>query len=162
MCGWDNRAEWAGYKMAASGAVGAAKLPCDDFMAFQEVLRKLRRVDDNIISSLNTTLPTESFAAHCDAPALCKKLYEQLQAAYGERETAIKGCLQQSKETLDELQELRAAKSDDPATLRRLRNTQSTIRLLRNELNVEEVVKDRSLKVFHERCRLFYNPPTSL
>ncbi|KAL3204448.1 hypothetical protein MRX96_011461, partial [Rhipicephalus microplus] len=33
------------------------------------------------------------------------------------------------------------------------------IRLLRNELNVEEVVKDRSFKAFHDRCRLFYSPP---
>uniref|UniRef100_A0A023FTD7 Protein MIX23 n=1 Tax=Amblyomma parvum TaxID=251391 RepID=A0A023FTD7_AMBPA len=145
--------------MAASASPGETAAPCDDFMAFQEVLRKLRRVDDNIISSLNTTLPTESFSAECDPPALCKKLYEQLLAAYAQRDKAIKGCLQQSKEKLDHLQELRAAKGDDPTTLRQLRKEQSQIRLLRNELNVEEVVKDRSLKVFHERCRLFYSPP---
>ncbi|XP_050026438.1 protein MIX23 [Dermacentor andersoni] len=145
--------------MAASASPGETVIPCDDFMAFQEVLRKFRRIDDNIISSLNTTLPTESFAAECDPTGLCKKLYQELLNAYAQRDKAIKGCLQQSKDKLDHLQELRAAKGDEPATLRQLRKEQSKIRMLRNELNVEEVVKDRSLKVFHERCRLFYSPP---
>ncbi|KAH6927268.1 hypothetical protein HPB50_001229 [Hyalomma asiaticum] len=133
--------------MATSAAAGESAVPCDDFMAFQEVLRKFRRVDDNIISSLNTTLPTESFAAECDPSALCKKLYIELLDAYAQRDKAIKGCLQQSKDKLDHLQQERAAKGDDPATLRQLRKEQAKIRLLRNELNVEEVVKDRSLKV---------------
>ncbi|KAH7947067.1 hypothetical protein HPB52_007498 [Rhipicephalus sanguineus] len=147
--------------MAASASAGESAVPCDDFMAFQEVLRKFRRVDDTIIYSLNTTLPTESFAAECDPSALCQKLYKELLNAYSQRDKAIKGCLQQSKDKLDHLQELRAAKGDDQATLRELRKEQSKtgllvnvrfscafqIRLLRNELNVEEVVKDRSLKV---------------
>ncbi|KAL1435990.1 hypothetical protein MTO96_010749 [Rhipicephalus appendiculatus] len=145
--------------MAASASAGESAVPCDDFMAFQEVLRKFRRVDDTIIYSLNTTLPTESFAAECDPSAVCQKLYKELLNAYAQRDKAIKGCLQQSKDKLDHLQELRAAKGDDPATLKELRKEQSKIRLLRNELNVEEVVKDRSLKAFHDRCRLFYSPP---
>ncbi|KAL3204447.1 hypothetical protein MRX96_011461 [Rhipicephalus microplus] len=40
--------------MAASSSAGESAVPCDDFMAFQEVLRKFRRVDDTIIYSLNT------------------------------------------------------------------------------------------------------------
>ncbi|KAL3204449.1 hypothetical protein MRX96_011461 [Rhipicephalus microplus] len=125
--------------MAASSSAGESAVPCDDFMAFQEVLRKFRRVDDTIIYSLNT-----GFANR----VICRR-----------RDKAIKGCLQQSKDKLDHLQELRAAKGDDPATLKELRKEQSKIRLLRNELNVEEVVKDRSFKAFHDRCRLFYSPP---
>uniref|UniRef100_A0A4W5LC86 Uncharacterized protein n=1 Tax=Hucho hucho TaxID=62062 RepID=A0A4W5LC86_9TELE len=34
------------------------------------------------------------------------------------------------------------------------------LKLMRSELNVEEVVNDRSLKVFSERCRTHYTPPT--
>ncbi|XP_023225921.1 coiled-coil domain-containing protein 58-like [Centruroides sculpturatus] len=83
---------------------------CDDFLAFQEILKKMRRIDDNIIHALNTTIPTDSFTAKASVTDQCKDLYEQL-------------------------------------------------RLMQNELNVEEVVKDRSLKVFYERCRSFYKPP---
>uniref|UniRef100_A0A3P8WJ17 Protein MIX23 n=1 Tax=Cynoglossus semilaevis TaxID=244447 RepID=A0A3P8WJ17_CYNSE len=33
------------------------------------------------------------------------------------------------------------------------------LKLMQSELNVEEVVNDRSLKVFNERCRIHYTPP---
>jgi len=36
------------------------------------------------------------------------------------------------------------------------------LRLLQSEINVEEVVKDRSLKVFYERCRSAYKPPENI
>ncbi|KAM7308847.1 protein MIX23 [Ixodes scapularis] len=175
-------------KMAASGTADHATVaPCDDFMAFQvkssstccpighacpscarwtrdrlvlqEVIKKLRRVDDHIIHTLNTTLPTESFAKHHDAPTLCKDLYEQLRRAYAQRDDAIKQCLQQSKDKLNRLQQQRSSQDDDPDIRRKLRKEQSTLRLLQGELNVEEVVRQRSLKVYQERCRLFYVPP---
>ncbi|KAJ7317904.1 hypothetical protein JRQ81_004066 [Phrynocephalus forsythii] len=34
-----------------------------------------------------------------------------------------------------------------------------TLKLMKSELNVEEVVNDRSLKIFNERCRTHYKPP---
>lgn len=138
----------------------AAALPCDDFMAFQEVLRKLRRVDDNIIHALNTTLPTESFGNQRSAPVMCKELHGQLQQVYSQRDAAIKACLQQSKQKLGQLQQQqRAAQGEHPEIVRRIRKEQTTLKLLQSELNVEEVVRERSLKVFHERCRLYYIPP---
>uniref|UniRef100_A0A8C5BCK2 Mitochondrial matrix import factor 23 n=1 Tax=Gadus morhua TaxID=8049 RepID=A0A8C5BCK2_GADMO len=33
------------------------------------------------------------------------------------------------------------------------------LKLMQSELNVEEVINDRSLKVFNERCRTHYTPP---
>uniref|UniRef100_A0A671DVX5 Protein MIX23 n=1 Tax=Rhinolophus ferrumequinum TaxID=59479 RepID=A0A671DVX5_RHIFE len=33
------------------------------------------------------------------------------------------------------------------------------LKWMQSELNVEEVVKDRSLKVFNERCRIHFKPP---
>uniref|UniRef100_A0A8B9H350 Protein MIX23 n=1 Tax=Astyanax mexicanus TaxID=7994 RepID=A0A8B9H350_ASTMX len=33
------------------------------------------------------------------------------------------------------------------------------LKLMSSELNVEEVVKDRTLKVFVERCRIHFTPP---
>ncbi|XP_074803930.1 protein MIX23 isoform X3 [Natator depressus] len=35
------------------------------------------------------------------------------------------------------------------------------LKLMQSELNVEEVVNDRSWKVFNERCRIHYKPPKS-
>jgi len=47
------------------------------------------------------------------------------------------------------LKEERQLSNDDhnPNLIKALRKQQTTLRLMQNELNVEEVVKDRSLKV---------------
>ncbi|XP_064473317.1 protein MIX23-like [Ornithodoros turicata] len=132
---------------------------CEDFLAFQEILKKLRKVDDNIVYALNTTIPTESFAPN--GPGMCRDLYEKLLASYSQREKAIKQCLQFSSDRVHNLKEERSKDPDNLDVLKRLRKEQTQLRLMQNELNVEEVVKDRSFKIFHERCRLFYNPPSA-
>ncbi|CAL4064030.1 unnamed protein product, partial [Meganyctiphanes norvegica] len=43
----------------------------------------------------------------------------------------------------------------------RLRSQRCDIRELQNECTIEEIVRDRSLKVFDERCKVFYKPPKS-
>uniref|UniRef100_A0A8C5Z2H4 Protein MIX23 n=1 Tax=Marmota marmota marmota TaxID=9994 RepID=A0A8C5Z2H4_MARMA len=36
---------------------------------------------------------------------------------------------------------------------------QELLKWMQSELNVEEVVNDRSWKVFNERCRIHFKPP---
>jgi hypothetical protein len=47
------------------------------------------------------------------------------------------------------LKDERTLNDSDLDVLKALRKEQSRLRLMQNELNVEEVVKDRSLKVFN-------------
>jgi len=132
---------------------------CEDFLAFQDVLKKTRKIDDNIVHLLNTTIPTDSFTnKSSDAGNQCKQLYEQIQSSYKQRESSIKTCISVVSDSVKHLKEERQQNGDDVDVLKKLRKEQTKLRLMQNELNVEEVVKDRTLKVFHERCRLFYKP----
>ncbi|KAK1885387.1 Coiled-coil domain containing protein 58 [Dissostichus eleginoides] len=140
-------------------AAPARTLNCEDFSMFQEVLRVMRNIDDRIVHSLNTTVPTVSFSGKVDASETCKQLYETMMEAHLTRDKAIKSCIAQTSEVMGHLREERAKDSDNMTLLRQLRKEQTKLKLMQSELNVEEVVNDRSLKVFSERCRIHYTPP---
>uniref|UniRef100_A0A803K7E1 Protein MIX23 n=2 Tax=Xenopus tropicalis TaxID=8364 RepID=A0A803K7E1_XENTR len=124
-----------------------------------EILRVMRTIDDRIVHELNTTVPTVSFAGKIDAGQTCKQLYQSLQDAHSSRDKAIKRCIAQTSTAVNNLQAERLKDSDNLALIKLLRKEQSKLKFLKSELNVEEVVNDRSLKVFNERCRLHYKPP---
>lgn len=48
------------------------------FFFCQEVLKAMRTIDDRIVHSLNTTVPTVSFSGKVDATQTCKQLYESV------------------------------------------------------------------------------------
>ncbi|XP_073524779.1 protein MIX23 isoform X2 [Phyllobates terribilis] len=125
----------------------------------EEILRVMRTIDDRIVHELNTTVPTVSFAGKIDASQTCRQLYESLLAAHRSRENTIKSCISQTSITVNSFQEERKRNPDNLAVMRQLRKEQTKLKLLQSELNVEEVVNDRSWKVFSERCRLHYKPP---
>ncbi|XP_073433117.1 protein MIX23 isoform X2 [Dendrobates tinctorius] len=125
----------------------------------EEILRVMRTIDDRIVHELNTTVPTVSFAGKIDASQTCRQLYESLLAAHRSRERTIKSCISQTSITVNSFQEERKRNPDNLAVMRQLRKEQTKLKLLQSELNVEEVVNDRSWKVFSERCRLHYKPP---
>ncbi|XP_032621243.1 protein MIX23 isoform X5 [Chelonoidis abingdonii] len=132
---------------------------CEDFAEFQELLRVMRTIDDRIVHELNTTLPTASFAGKVDANQTCKELYQSLREAHASREKIIKNCIAQTSNVVKILREEREKAQDDVALLKQLRQEQTKLKLMQSELNVEEVVNDRSWKVFNERCRIHYKPP---
>lgn len=132
---------------------------CDDFLAFQEQLKKHRLVDDRIMNTLNSSLPTISFPA--DRTAKCADLYQQLSKEYDKREKAIKSCVGVLSQKVNALRKEREENMDDFDLMRKLRKEQTKLRMMQQELSVEEVVKDTSLKAYHERCRQYYKPPTS-
>ncbi|XP_044856793.1 protein MIX23 isoform X2 [Mauremys mutica] len=125
----------------------------------QELLRVMRTIDDRIVHELNTTLPTASFAGKVDANQTCKELYQSLREAHASREKIIKSCIAQTSNVVKTLREEREKAQDDVALLKQLRQEQTKLKLMQSELNVEEVVNDRSWKVFNERCRIHYKPP---
>ncbi|XP_034717634.1 coiled-coil domain-containing protein 58 isoform X2 [Etheostoma cragini] len=119
----------------------------------------MRAIDDRIVHSLNTTVPTVSFSGKVDATQTCKQLYESMMEAHLTRDKAIKSCIAQTSEVVGQLREERAKDSENLALLKQLRKEQTKLKLMQSELNVEEVVNDRSLKIFSERCRIHYIPP---
>ncbi|KFP59318.1 Coiled-coil domain-containing protein 58, partial [Cariama cristata] len=127
----------------------------------KELLRVMRTIDDRIVHELNTTIPTASFVGKIDAGQTCKELYQSLMDAHTSRERIIKNCIAQTSSVVKTLREEREKAQDDVALLKQLRKEQTKLKLMQSELNVEEVVNDRSWKVFNERCRIHYKPPKS-
>ncbi|KAJ8375543.1 hypothetical protein SKAU_G00061230 [Synaphobranchus kaupii] len=140
-------------------AAPSGTLNCEDFSMFQEVLKLMRTIDDRIVHALNTTVPTASFKGKVDATQTCKELYKSLIEAHSSRDIAIKTCIAQTSGVVSQLSEERARDSDNLSLIKQLRKAQTKLKLMQSELNVEEVVNDRTLKVFSERCRIHYTPP---
>lgn len=130
-------------------------MECSDFSEFQETLKNMRRVDDIIINTLNSVIPTDSF--NPDAAKACQDLHNQLVEGNRNRKTAITRCINVSAERLKQLREQRGTdESLKPKNL--LRAEQTKLRMLQVELSVEDLVEERSSKVFQERCRRYYKP----
>jgi len=118
---------------------------CSDFMQFQKALKMSRVIDDKIIYALNTSIPTASIREkhHIDSGEKCTALQQELFDAYETRDNAIKKCINFVAEEVSE------AKEKNDGTLR---GKQGTLRLLRSELSVEEIIRQRSLTIFKEKC----------
>lgn len=137
------------------------QLPCREFSEFKEALQLMRADDDKIIYKLNTSLPTTSFAGQISAAEHCKGLYEQLQSLYKSRSSAIQRCVDETSERVVSINAQRDREGETPAIVKELRKEQTKLRLMKSELGVEEVVRERSMKVFRERCWKSYKPPNS-
>uniref|UniRef100_A0ABK9NGL0 Protein MIX23 n=1 Tax=Glossina morsitans morsitans TaxID=37546 RepID=A0ABK9NGL0_GLOMM len=135
---------------------------CNDFMGFQEALKKMRDIDDKIIYALNTSLPTESFKGQVDSEKTCRDLYGHLQTGHKKREEAIRNCILVSAETLKSLREKRDTNPNDIEADKKFKSEQRKLRVLQSELNVEDIVKERSYKAFNERCRIFFQAGPSV
>jgi len=131
----------------------AAIMECGDFTEFQDALKSMRKVDDIIVNTLNTVVPTDSF--HTDATKSCKELQSQINDGNEKREKAIKKCITISAERVRKLREEREANTNDIQLSKNLRAEQTKLRMLQVELSVEELVRQRTTKVFNERCRKY-------
>ncbi|KAM7390448.1 hypothetical protein PAMA_008552 [Pampus argenteus] len=102
-------------------------LSCEDFSMFQEVLKVMRTIDDRIVHALNTTVPTVSFSGKVDATQTCKQLYESMMEAHLNRDKAIKSCIAQTSEVVEELRGERAKDSENLALIKQLRKEQTKV-----------------------------------
>ncbi|XP_074662311.1 protein MIX23-like [Tubulanus polymorphus] len=147
--------------MASPGSGNSVEgLICEDFQEFQETLKKMRLIDDRLTQALNTTIPTDSFRGKVDATATCKGLHEEMMNSYNRRETMIKKCIREVNSKVMGLRAERDKNPDDLETMKNLRRHQTSVRLMQGELIVEDVIKERSLRLFYERCRAHYKPAT--
>lgn len=65
----------------------------------------MRDMDDKIIYSLNTSIPTESFKSQLNPEQNCKELYNKLQTGHSSRVEAIKDCILVSADQVKKLRE---------------------------------------------------------
>ncbi|XP_045765503.1 protein MIX23 [Maniola jurtina] len=131
---------------------------CPDFLEFQDVLKKMRVLDDKIVYTLNTSLPTESFKSKIDPTLVCQDLFHQIEKGHSERENVIKNCIMSTAESVKKLKAAKESTPDDIDVLRNLKSEQRKLRLLQTELSVEEVIKEKTTKLFKEKCRTYYKP----
>lgn len=115
-------------------------------------------MDDKIIYLLNTILPTDSFRGQVDPTNQCKDLFQQIQTGHSQREIAIKKCLDISREKVKNLLSQKVDGNDDITLLKKISKEQKTLHLLQSELSVEEVVKNRTISAYNEKCRSYYKP----
>ncbi|XP_014294806.1 protein MIX23 [Halyomorpha halys] len=132
-------------------------MECADFLEFQDTLKKMRDLDDKIVYALNVNIPTPSFRGEIDLSQNCKQLYDELQSNYDKRELSIKKCINVTSDKINELKQKKES-GDDLTINKVLSKEQNKLRMLKNELFVEEIVKDRSLKIYQERCREYFKP----
>ncbi|XP_014367609.2 protein MIX23 [Papilio machaon] len=134
---------------------------CPDFLEFQDILKKMRVLDDKIVYTLNTSIPTESFKTKVNATEACQELYHQIQKGHEERESVIKKCIVTTADSVKKLLSAKETNPDDFETLKNLKAEQRKLRLLQTELSVEEVIKEKTSKLFTEKCRSYYKPNDS-
>ncbi|XP_041353943.1 protein MIX23-like [Gigantopelta aegis] len=147
--------------MSAPSNDGQVVVSCEDFMLFQNSLKKWRLIDDRLIYALNTSLPTKSFSSQVNPTEQCEHLYQKLTKRYSDREKSIKTCITQVSANVKKLQEKKTKQPDNSDLIRLLSTEQRKLRLMQSEMNVEEVLRDNSLKIFYERCRDYYTPSSA-
>lgn len=134
----------------------------------------MRKVDDLIVSTINTVIPTDSF--HPNGEKACKELHEQLEDGNVKRESTIKKCIAVTTERVKQLKEQRETDNANPQISKSLRSEQTKVRfvflnvsfvlpvvcfqlrMLQVELSVEELIRQRTSKVFMEKCRRYFKP----
>ncbi|VDN03616.1 unnamed protein product [Thelazia callipaeda] len=124
------------------------RIDCLDLLAFQDMLNKLRQIDDKILFELNTALPSKSFSANIDKGEKCRSVYEQLITMRARRMDLIQRCIDENQDNINYLREKKAP-------LGNIRNAQNTLRVIRSEMDIENIVNERSQKAVHDRCRNF-------
>ncbi|CAK9303579.1 unnamed protein product [Gordionus sp. m RMFG-2023] len=115
---------------------------CANYLDFQEKIKSLRKIDDDIIYEINRAIPTKSFAHNLNMSNKCGEIYKKLSDNYKERENVIKDCIIYNFEEITRLKN----KNEETETLKKIRDLQMGVRLMQNEFNIDEIIKDRTLQ----------------
>ncbi|XP_014674698.1 PREDICTED: coiled-coil domain-containing protein 58-like, partial [Priapulus caudatus] len=82
--------------------------------------------------------------------------------SYTHRDRAIRSCITHAADAVATSRQRKADDPDSLAVMKTLRKEQTRLRLMQNELSIEEIIMDRTLKVFQEKCRNHYKPTHGL
>ncbi|KAG2193347.1 caffeine-induced death protein 2 [Mucor mucedo] len=120
---------------------------CFNFSFFKDFMKELRRVDDNVINRLNSN------GTH--AEGVCSDFFKQMTEAYAKRDEAINYCLKLMDEDLDKKNRKLQEDPDDFEVKNSIFTQESVRQSISNERYVEEIIRDRTLQVFKNKCRAF-------
>ncbi|KAI8639568.1 caffeine-induced death protein 2 [Parasitella parasitica] len=120
---------------------------CFNFSFFKDFMKEFRKVDDNIINRLNST-STQS-------EGVCGEFFKQMSEAYAQRDQAIDYCLKLMDEELDKKNKKLQEDPDDFDVKNSIFTQESMRQSVSNERYVEEIIRERTLQVFKNKCRAF-------
>ncbi|KAJ3622576.1 hypothetical protein Zmor_004486 [Zophobas morio] len=109
------------------------RISCKDYNVFKQSLKNLRRLDDLIVQKLNTTIPTDTFKNQCSIEKK-RELCESFRIKVNELRT----------------QKLEDRDNDD--VVEAYQSSLQKLRMLKSDLAAEQVVQERSIKVWSQRC----------
>uniref|UniRef100_A0A914IBC0 Protein MIX23 n=1 Tax=Globodera rostochiensis TaxID=31243 RepID=A0A914IBC0_GLORO len=120
---------------------------CRDMGEFKRVIDKLRADEDKIILRLNCELPTKSFSKKLDKQRICEDIQKSLAEMRKMREHLLHRCLQENSATFDQ------CKDNLPNKMSALKTVKTNLRLIREEVAVEEIVRSQADTAIQARCR---------
>ncbi|KAJ9049920.1 hypothetical protein DSO57_1019539 [Entomophthora muscae] len=120
---------------------------CLNLSYFKDYLKVLRRVDDNIIPKLND--------ARTKSAESCTTFLQSLSETYSKREQAINFCAKLVNERLESLRKETQSEPTNSSLRAHLYAEETKLRYIKNEYEVENIVRSRSFRVFCDRCRSF-------
>ncbi|CAO1400206.1 unnamed protein product [Diamesa serratosioi] len=136
----------------------SSSLVCGDVLQFQNQIKQMRDFDEKVVYSLNISLPTESIKAKSSVSpeASCKELFEHLKKGYMSRQTKINECVLSTADTVQKFRKQREEDVNDIQIEKKFKSEQRKLRILKQEQQVEEIVKEKTLKTFNDRCRQYF------
>jgi hypothetical protein len=122
-------------------------IPCEDFNFFESRLTALRKADDSIAIELNKI--------NVNSQDDCGNIWRKLTAGYELRDRAIHRCLDAAAGSVAALRAEAKANPDDTDVELDLLREQDKLSNIKSELTVEQIVKNRSLMLFKNKCHSF-------
>ncbi|KAL6071524.1 Coiled-coil domain-containing protein 58 [Balamuthia mandrillaris] len=163
----------------------AVDLPCDDFSEFEEQLNELRKDDDYIMFTMNKvntgsaeecgkiwsqllsglvlfllSLCSLSFPSSFTPTFAVDTRDDFAFSGYNLRDREISKCVKRNEERVSRLRKELEEDPDDTDLDLELMDAQSVLSNMQAELDVERIVKNRSLTLFKAKCRN-YGPAKS-
>lgn len=144
----------------------------EEYQMFKEALKQARKIDDNIILKLNATDNNQHLTTE-QHTQLCADIFTKLTQIYTQRDEMIKKCasdLDQRISTFRQQINNQSTTQDTNNTTNygsveyqmdaevELMQMESERRQLRNEFEVEQIIRGRTLRLFRSRCPLFQPP----
>ncbi|XP_063902362.1 protein MIX23-like [Zophobas morio] len=131
------------------------RISCKDYNVFKQSLKNLRRLDDLIVQKLNTTIPTDTFKNQCSIEKkreLCESFRIKLAEAHKFREWCIVDCIAEAEKEVNELRTQKLEDRDNDDVVEAYQSSLQKLRMLKSDLAAEQVVQERSIKVWSQRC----------
>ncbi|KXS19696.1 coiled-coil domain-containing protein 58 [Gonapodya prolifera JEL478] len=116
---------------------------CLNFQFFKLALRDARTIDDRINTRINGLRERSSVSSPSDFRGKCQSLKQELEASEQSRQTFINTCIAYVEEEVQKKRE-----QGQPVLV-----AETELRLMRSELNVEQILRDKSMRTFSDKCR---------